>query len=235
MIPALRSETRWLARAPLAAALAVILVAPVLVPEVALAAGGSSAPAPSTSIPPQQQSPAEMADEHYNRGLKLRDRAWKLEEKAASATGAELEKLETKIGKAYRNAAEEQSEAVKLEPRHHRAYSSLGYALRKLGDYEASLTAYDRALALAPSYAEAVEYRAEAYLHLGRLDEAKEAYMLLFSRDRDRADELMKAMKEWVDENGDSPQGAEFGAWVAQRAQLADQTASLTTEAQRAW
>ena len=54
----------------------------------------------------------------------------------------------------------------------HEAFSSLGYARRKLGMYEGALSAYDTALSLVPNYAEAVEYRAEAYLALNRIPEA---------------------------------------------------------------
>ena len=53
----------------------------------------------------------------------------------------------------------------------------------------------DRALELAPDYGEAIEYRAEAYLGLDRIDDAKKAYMQLFNLDRALADELMEAMR----------------------------------------
>ena len=70
--------------------------------------------------------------------------------------------------------------AIANNPQLHEAYSSLGYALRKTGRFDESIEAYNRALQLNPSYSEAIEYRAEAYLALGRLDEVKAAYMELF-------------------------------------------------------
>ena len=41
----------------------------------------------------------------------------------------------------------------------------MGYAYRKTGDFAKALEMYDQAITMAPGlYAEAVEYRAEAYL-----------------------------------------------------------------------
>ena len=80
---------------------------------------------------------------------------------------------------------------------------------------------------------QAIEYRAEAYLGLNRLDEVKSAYITLFSADRPRADELTAAMEKWVetrkaDSGGVDPAAIEeFGKWVAERKQLASQTSSL--------
>ena len=57
-----------------------------------------------------------------------------------------------------------------------------------------------RVVELSPGYAEAIEYRAETYLGLGRLDDAKRAYLTLFAGGSDRAGELLVAMREWLDE-----------------------------------
>lgn len=208
-------------------------------PGATLADGG--APAPTPSNPRPELTPEQRADQHYNRGVELREKAWKLEEKAATASGGEREKLEKKIDKTYRKAIDEYRSAVELDGRHYRAYSDLGYALRKTGDYPAALEAYDRALGMVPGYAEAIEYRAEAYLGLGRLEEAKEAYLQLFERDRERADKLMEAMKAWVAHHREDPGSHDaatvdgFARWVDQRAQLADQTASLGDLQRRRW
>ena len=223
-------------RRPAALAAALLLV----LPAAALADGGAPAPS-SSSIPTPQLTPEQQADQHYNRGVRLREKAWELAEKAAAASGDEREKLETKIEKTYRKAIREYENAVELDPRHYRAYSDLGYALRKVGDWEAALAAYDRALGMVPNYAEAIEYRAEAYLGLGRLEDAKAAYLQLFAGDRDRADTLMEAMKAWVERHREDPAGHDpaaveaFADWVSQRAHLADQTASLSELEARRW
>ncbi|MDH3745239.1 MAG: tetratricopeptide repeat protein [Acidobacteriota bacterium] len=200
-------------------------IALLAIPSSLLGSGGGSSPSP-TPPPPVMELTAR---DHYERGLKLRDKAWELEEKATKEP-EKAEKYLKKAGKEFEKAARSQREAIKMDSRMYQAYSSLGYALRRLGDYAGSIKAYDQGLAIEPRYAEAIEYRAEAYLGLGRLDEAKDAYMHLFRADRARADELLEAMQKWVDEKrataGDQ-MVEDFAAWVAERTQLAVQTAMV--------
>lgn len=218
-----------------------LAVALSLVPSGAEAAGGSSSPPPPPplSVP---QSPEASARDSYNMGLKYRDKAWKLEEKAAaSSTDAERRKLEGKVRKQYDKAKRMFLSATEKVPGFYQAFSSLGYAYRKTGEFEKSLAAYDRALELSPAYGEAIEYRAEAYLGLGRVDDARKAYMHLFGRDRALADELMEAMQDWAAERREDPAGIAgetlegFDAWIKERGEIADQTAQLAGAADRAW
>ena len=198
-----------------------------------LAAGGSSVPS---------TDPADQAAQAYNNGIEKRDKAWELEKKAAAATDAgERAKLEARAQKEYGKAIRAFRSATESDPSMHQAFSSLGYALRKTGEFEESLAAYDQALQLEPGYAEAIEYRAEAFLGLNRLDEAKQAYMQLFRDDRERADELMSAMQRWVDQRRADPQGLEslaieeFSVWVEERRSVAASTATLPGGSDRAW
>ncbi len=198
------------------------------------AAGGSQQSTPPvSSATPQQLSPEELAKQHYNRGLGQRDRAWKIEGKLETAADKKQEKkFRKKIASAYRSATREFEEAVRNDESLYQAWSSLGYAQRKLGDYEASLEAYNRALSIEPRYAEATEYRGEAYLGLSRLDDAREAYMQLFGGAREHAAALLKAMRTWVDEHPD--EAGTFADWVTERETIADQTARLDLPA-RDW
>jgi len=229
---------------PWIAALALVAL---LVPAAPLLASGgapTSQPAPANPVVPQ--TPQEIAREHYNNGLRMRDRAWGLEEKAAETDDeAKREKMVKKIDKQFLGAMREFRTAVQNDPRLFQAWSSLGYALRRTGSYQESLIAYDRALAIEPGYTEAIEYKAEAQLGLGNLGEAKSAYMTLFNHDRPRADELLKAMTQWVDSHREAPpsgvssdQVEEFAQWVEQRGEVAAQTSALyRTEVvpSRAW
>lgn len=216
-------------------AAAILLAAPAAL----LADGG--APSPISGGSAAELTPEQRADQHYNRGIELREKAWELEEQAAAANEGERDKLEGKIDKTWRKAIREYRSAVELDEKHYRAYSDLGYALRKVGDYQESLAAYDAALAMVPTYAEAIEYRAEAYLGLGRLEDAKAAYLHLFEHDRGRADLLMEAMQSWVERHEQDPGAVDpaqvdaFAEWVSQRAQLAEQTASLGELRDRRW
>lgn len=210
---------------PLTLSIALALMIGPAIP--ALQAAGSSAPPPT--------NPADTAAATYERGLKARDKAWELEEELKTAAAADRERLAAKIDKQYEKAARAFRSATEENPEMYQAFSSLGYALRKTGDYDGSLAAYNRALEINPGYAEAIEYRAEAYLGLGRLDAVKDAYMQLFRDDRERADELMTAMKTWVEERSADPGSLdpaaieEFTTWVEERAAVAGNTARLSS------
>ena len=209
------------------------LAALALLPLSLYAAGGSA---------PPQTNPEDEAAAAYKRGLEHRDKAWKLEEERDGATDEKQRaKLDNKIGKEYDKAIRAFQSATGSDPKMHQAYSSLGYALRKAGRFEESLAAYNQALELQPDYAEAIEYRAEAYLGLNRLDEVKEAYMQLFRDDRERADELMAAMENWVVQRREDSAGLDsasveaFAGWVEERKKVAGSTARLDSESDRTW
>ncbi len=219
----------------------VAVAAGLLAPTPAEAAGSQPSPLPQAP-PAATKTPEEAGKSAYNQGLKYRDKAWALEDKAeAAGSDAEREKLLAKAKKQHEKSIPLFKNATERIPTFHQAFSSLGYALRKTGDYEASLEAYDQALALAPLYGEAIEYRAEAYLGLGRLDEVKDAYMHLFNSDRALADQLMEAMEAWVEERRTDPAGIApetvdaFAAWLEERGELAEQTARLSEAAATPW
>ena len=158
------------------------------------AAGGS--PQPTTKKGPSQW---EQAAEHYNKGLAHRDKAWEYESKGlAQKKKKGRKKYRKKARKEYEKAIEQQLVATTKKPTFHEAFSSLGYAYRKVREYEKALAAYDRALQLKPDYSEAMQYRAVAHLALGRLEESKQAYEQLFLRDPELAADLLGEMEEWL-------------------------------------
>jgi tetratricopeptide (TPR) repeat protein len=198
-----------------------------------VAASGS----PPMSPPPSQTpslTPEQKAVEYYNDGVAYREKADKLEkESAAESNPAKKAKLLEKSKSNHESSIKTFMKAVTNDPKMFQAWGGLGYAYRKTGNYPVALEAYDKALALEKSYTPAIEYRAEAYLGLNRLDDVKSAYMTLFNADRPRADELTAAMEKWVEMRHADPGGVdaasieEFGKWVAERKQLASQTSSL--------
>ena len=63
---------------------------------------------------------------------------------------------------------------IARRPWHDNALSFMGYAYRKLGDYDQALAFYGRALDRNPRNRGALEYLGEAYLELGQPEKAKE-------------------------------------------------------------
>jgi tetratricopeptide (TPR) repeat protein len=200
-------------------------------------AGGGSGMASSPRMTPQQ-----MAEMQYNDGLKQQEKADRLSAETETATDPKKKsKLEADTRKAYGKARGNFENAIKKDANMYPAQGALGYVLRRLGDFEGSLAAYAKALEIKPGYTPAIEYRGEAYLGLGRIDDAKAAYMTLFNADRKRADELSAAMTKWVATRRQDPAGVdpksleEFSTWLSQRLEIARQTTALLPTTGSPW
>src|SRR5213082_858328 len=171
--------------------------------------GGGGMPSPPPM--PREQTPQQKARDAYNDGVHDVKKADKAQAAAAEATDA---------GKKDKAAPE--------------AGDYVGYTSRKLGHYEEALAAYDRALTLKPGYADALEYRGEAYLALNRIPDAQQAYLDLYAGNRALAGKLLTAMKNWVADQRATAAGSnatsldELDRWIRERAQIAGQTAALT-------
>jgi len=223
------------------------IVASALVAAVALtglhASGGNPIKEAQQQEPaPPPKTPEQEAIEHYNQGLALRDKAWKLEKELASAaTDSQRQKVQGKIAKQYERATAEFTSAVQKNNRFHEAWSDLGYVLRKTGRYEDALDSYDEALKLSPGYTPAIEYRAEAFLGVNQVEEAKTAYVDLFTKDRKLADQLLGAMEKWVETRRADPKGVDaavvdsFAEWVGERDEIAGNTPPVSQLRDRQW
>ena len=204
----------------------------------AFGAGGGSAPSGSmggtASRMNEPPSPEEQARTSYNAGVRSVQKADELVADAARQTDPKKQaKMRDKAQDAYSSALKKFTKATELQPRMHEAWNYVGYTNRKLGNYDVALAAYDRTLSIKPGYAEAIEYRGHAYLGLNRLGEAKEAYLTLFSGNRQLAAKLLTAMQEWIGEhrgnaNVDGAALDAFASWVSERSTIASQTAGLT-------
>ncbi len=69
---------------------------------------------------------------------------------------------------------ESMQKVVARRPWHDNAHTYLGFAYRRLGDYDRSLAHYHKALDHNPNHRGALEYLGEAYLELGQPDRTKE-------------------------------------------------------------
>lgn len=198
-----------------------------------LAVPDASGDISSTPAPDISQDSAMSARLNYNVGYELFEKAQAADKAAAGLKGAKAKAAQQAVLAEYRAARDRFDAAAQADPNLKEAWNLVGYTSRQLGDYDRSLEAYGKALALDPAYPEAIEYRGEAYLKLNRLEDAKSAYMALFAAHPSHAGVLLESMRNWVAEKQKSPGNVDkaeveaFAAWVAERGSLAAQTAAL--------
>ena len=215
---------------PVAAALMLCLATG---PAFAIADGPIADAKAVTPVAPDALMSARLA---YNLGYEEFDKARAAEAASASLSGSRRKAADARVIEGFTLARAKFEEAAQADPNMKEAWNHIGYTNRRLGQYEASLAAYEKALTLNPRYTEAIEYRAEAYLALNRLDDAKAAYMALFSESRAHAAVLMQSMQGWVEARRKQPAGLaaadidSFARWVEERDAVARQTASLDTD-----
>jgi tetratricopeptide (TPR) repeat protein len=156
---------------------------------------------------------------NYNVGFERFEQAKKLELEGASLKGAAAQQNEAAVLKGLGEARDKFRAATLANPAMKEAWNMVGYTSRRLGDYEESLAAYDKALALAPDYPEAIEYRAELFVLTGRFEQVKAAYAQLLKSSPSYAGVLKESMRDWV-KRKDAPGGSAasrdaFATWVA--------------------
>ncbi|HVF15320.1 MAG TPA: hypothetical protein VNA21_00355 [Steroidobacteraceae bacterium] len=122
---------------------------------------------------------------------------WTLEEIENDADPSAHTTAEARRG--YARALRAFSEAVNAEPSMYEAHTYIGYANRKLGNYEEALVAYDTALKLKADYVFAIEYQGEAYLGVDNFGRAKFNYLRLYALDKQLASKLLEAMGTWLE------------------------------------
>jgi len=200
--------------------------------------GGISQPHDELPNTPSTEKPDAAAKKAYNAGIKSLNKAREYEEAAAKATnpdkkGAAIDKL----GDAYGKALDQFTEALRNKGDMFEAWNQVGYIHLRLGAYGESIDDYNHTLALKPDLLEAVEHRAEAYMAVDRLDDAKSAYMNLFNHARPLADQLMATMQTWLESHRAAANGMRagdidsFGKWLQEREGIAKPTASASAAA----
>jgi tetratricopeptide (TPR) repeat protein len=197
--------------------------------------GGGGMSMPSQPRMPREQTPQQKARDAYTDGVHYVKKADKAQETAAQATDAgKKDKAAHEARDRYAEALAKFQVATGLDPTLHETWNYVGYTSRKLGHYEEALAAYDKALTLKPGYADALEYRGEAYLALNRVPDAQQAYLDLYAGNRTLAGKLLTAMKNWVVDQRANAAGSnatnldELDKWIQERVQIAGQTAALT-------
>jgi tetratricopeptide (TPR) repeat protein len=177
-------------RTHLISALAILALAPAVwaVPD---------GPVGPRNAPDNAQDPKSVARNSYNLGYGGVQKVAKLELEAASMPAFAGQYRDAAMS-GLRTARDNFRKAVAADPAMKEGWNMVGYTSRRLGEYEESLQAYEKALALSPEYPEAIEYRAELFLVTGRLEQTKEAYATLLKLDPSYAGVLKSAMQEFL-------------------------------------
>ncbi len=186
------------------AALALALATP------ALASFGSGPATPTTPAP----TTAQPAREDGTAGPSARQEAERWYHDAFEdirKAKADLEGGKDKSAeKRFRRAQERGEKAVALDSTYHEAWNLVGYAARKLKDYDRAVASYRRCLALKPGYAPAREYLGEAYVEMGKLELAREQLASLERLEAsDEARTLRAAIEAWEKAHPGGAAGAE--------------------------
>lgn len=150
--------------------LAVTLLALALLCASQLFAAGSETKKPSAKA----DEMAAKATAAYNEGVRRMEHADQLGLVHSPTYGYDYAaKPDGKSIREYEEAIGDFATAVSLNPKMKEAYNNLGYCFRRVGKLPHSLDAYDKAIALDPDFAQALEYRGETYLALGQPDKAE--------------------------------------------------------------
>jgi tetratricopeptide (TPR) repeat protein len=195
---------------------------------------GMNQPGEEIQSTPAADKPDAAARKAYTAGMKSLNKARDYDTAAANAPNEDKKNaaLEKK-NDAYGRALDQFTEALRNKGDMYEAWNNVGYIHLCLGAYAESVDDYNHTLALKPDLPEAIEHRAEAYMAIDRLDDAKSAYMDLFNHVRPLADALMSAMQRWLTEhranaNGMRPSDVDaFDKWLQERDGIAKQAAAL--------
>src|SRR5215831_13788185 len=162
--------------------------------------GSKDEPKPSNSISSMSMTPREEAERLYMDGRAEIDKA-KQDLADGKAKNAE---------KKFKKALDRGERAVSMDPRYHEAWNLVGYSARHLKNYDRSLEAYNKCLELKPDYTLAREYLGEAYLEMGKYDQAKEQLAWLQSNAAASQDakDLVKSVGDYEKAHGMAPANA---------------------------
>ena len=99
----------------------------------------------------------------------------------------------------FAEAQELLERVVQIEPQNADAWNYLGFSQRMQGNFEGSLTSYEKALAINPDHIGANEYLGELYLQTKMPEKAEERLAVLKSLcgDCEEADELEEAIADY--------------------------------------
>ena len=151
---------------------------------------GANTPPPPTTVDAAKTevSPREQAEGFYSQAY----------EEIARAKTDLADGKDKNAEKRFKRALEWGEKATALDEKYYEAWNLVGFAARKLGDYEKAFAAYDKCLEIKADYAPAREYLGEAWLEKGEPAKAHEQLALLNRYGaKDEAATLGKAIADY--------------------------------------
>jgi len=73
----------------------------------------------------------------------------------------------------YKTAVKQLRKALKKDDKNAEAWNLLGFASRKMGEFDVSADAYSKALSIQPDHKGALEYQGELFIAIGQINNAK--------------------------------------------------------------
>jgi len=196
---------------------------------------GMGQPGDEPPSAPAPDKPDKAAAKAFKAGVKSLNKAREYQDAADKATNPDKKSDALyRVSEEYGKALDQFTEALSNKGDMFEAWNYVGYIHLRLGAFNESIDDYNHTLALKADLLEAIEHRAEAYMAVDRLDEAKAAYMDLFNHARPLADQLMVSMQSWLESHRVAANGMRasdidsFGKWLQEREGIAKQTASAS-------
>jgi tetratricopeptide (TPR) repeat protein len=187
------------------------------------------APLGESTIAREPSSASDLAVAAYKAGVAYIAKAKDADNDAKAADNKKKSKALARASSLYDKALDRFEDAVDKDPGMVDAWNGVGLCELHLGFFDEAVMAYANVLELKPDNSEAYANRAEAYLGLNKIVQAKSDYMTLFKTARPLADQLMTYMHQWIDERQRDPKGvsgddlAAFVKWTDERAAIAQQ------------
>lgn len=172
---------------------------------------------------PSEANVIQQATMSYGAGQRALKRSAKLKQKAEAANGTEREKLQLKAHEQLETAAGAFSQAIRNNPKMHKAYVALGDTLVELDQFQDAVGVYSQAIEMEPADWQTVLSRGQAMVATNNMQGAVNSYQQLQNGEDAKAAELLGTIKGWVEYQQANPSDIPADAvqqvetWVGQQ------------------
>lgn len=178
---------------------------------------------PSMASIPGDANVIQQATMSYGAGQRALKKSAKLSEKSEAASGTDREKFQLKAHEQLEKAAAEFSQAIRNNPKMHKAYVALGDTLVELDQFQDAVGVYSQAIEMEPADWQTVLSRGQAMVASNNMQGAVNSYQQLQKSDTAKAAELLGTIKGWVEYQQANPSDIpaeavqQVESWVGQQ------------------